>query len=326
VSITATDDRAAEAAARRERALLALVNALKATDYRFTTISPASHARVSARPENAWARNLTGVFGWSRPFAAELLPPALFEALHGAGLIERCGAGWRSRVRVSSLDGWLFVHSAYPTEGADAVFFGPDTYRFAAAIQGHLATDHQPIRRAADIGCGAGPGAILIAAARPEAQVLALDINDRALELTRLNAESAATPNVEARHSDLLAAAPGEFDLIVANPPYLVDPAERAYRHGGGPLGAALSLAILEAALPRLSSGGSLLLYTGVAIVEGEDPFRQRVAAQLAGSSYRWDYREIDPDVFGEELLNAPYTGADRIAAIVFKATRPPCA
>jgi release factor glutamine methyltransferase len=53
----------AEAAARRERALLALVDVLKAADYRFTTISPASHAHVNARPENAWARNERDMLG-----------------------------------------------------------------------------------------------------------------------------------------------------------------------------------------------------------------------------------------------------------------------
>jgi len=51
-------------------------------------------------------------------------------------------------------------------------------------------------------------------------------------------------------------------------------------------------------ALARLAPGGTLLLYTGVAIVEGNDPFRQSVAERLEGSAQIWGYREIDPDVF----------------------------
>ena len=80
--------------------------------------------------------------------------------------------GPRSAVRLSSLEGLLFMHSAYPTVAADAVFFGPDTYRFGRAILAHLGRG-APVRRAVDIGCGAGPGAILVARAYPDAEVYA---------------------------------------------------------------------------------------------------------------------------------------------------------
>jgi len=114
----------------------------------------------------------------------------------------------------------------------------------------------------------------------------------------------------------------GSFDLIVANPPYLVDAAERAYRHGGGPLGAGLSLRILDAAMDRLAPGGTLLLYTGTAVVDGLDRFHQAAANRLAGAGTTWTYREIDPDVFGEELEGGAYSVADRIAAVLLTLTR----
>jgi methylase of polypeptide subunit release factors len=101
-----------------------------------------------------------------------------------------------------------------------------------------------------------------------------VDINDAALRLARVNAALAGVGNAVPRHSDLLSAAEGAFDLVVANPPYLLDPARRAYRHGGGRLGEGLSLAMLDAAVGRLAPGGTLLLYTGVAVVNGHDPFR----------------------------------------------------
>ena len=129
---------------------------------------------------------------------------------------------------------------------------------------------------------------------------------------------------VQAVNSDLLTSVPGVFDLIVANPPYLVDPAERAYRHGGGPLGAGLSLRILDAAISRLDRGGTLVLYTGAAIVSGRDPFRDAVLDRLHGSGLSWRYDEVDPDVFGEELDSGAYANADRIAAVVLTATHEP--
>ncbi|MBL7309520.1 methyltransferase, partial [Escherichia coli] len=86
------------------------------------------------------------------------------------------------------------------------------------------------------------------------------------------------TDGVDVRRSDMLRDVEGQFDLIVSNPPFMIDTAERAYRHGGGPLGAGLSLAVAEQAAGRLAPGGSLVLFTGAAIVDGEDPFRDAVA------------------------------------------------
>ena len=46
-----------------ENALCRLAEALRDGGYRFVTPTPATHARVNARPTNAWARGLTDVFG-----------------------------------------------------------------------------------------------------------------------------------------------------------------------------------------------------------------------------------------------------------------------
>ncbi len=298
-----------------DAALFHLAQVVQSTGYAFTTPTPATHARVNARPGSVWARDLRDVFGWSRPFHDGIVPPDIQALMRDAGVLVPVAEGSRSAVRLSSLDGLLFLHSAFPTMAADAVFFGPDTYRFARAILAHL-KDGAPIRRAVDIGCGAGPGAILVARAHPTGEVFAVDINQAALRLTQVNAALAGV-RVSAVDSNLLSSAPGLFDLIVSNPPYLVDPNSRAYRHGGGPLGAGLSLAILDTALERLAPGGTLLLYTGAAIVNGADPFKDAAAARLAGSGASWTYEELDPDVFGEELEHGVYTSADRIAAVL---------
>ena len=301
-------------------ALLTLCGALRDLDYRFVTPTPATVARVNARAGADRARDLRGVFGWSRRFHAELLPPPLFHAMRDAGVALRDGEGWRSTVRVSALRGDLFVHSAYPTTAADAVFFGPDTYRFCGAIRG--AVDGLAVTRAVDVCSGAGPGGVTVARLYPDADVLMTDINDRALEYSRVNAAVALLTSLRAEHSDLLSGVDGDFDLIVANPPYIADPARRTYRDGGGDHGAGLSVAILDAALPRLRRGGRLVLYTGVAILDGLDPFLATVTARLLGWDGRWTYREIDPDVFGEELQEPAYADADRIAAVVLVATK----
>lgn len=303
-------------------ALLQLGRRLQADGYRFITPTPLTHQRVNQRDEGQMADSLRDVFGWSRPFEPGLLSADEQRQLQAAQVIDTYEGQLKSRVRWSSLDDLLFVHSAFPTDAADSVFFGPDTYRFAQMIHAHLQQNFAPIHRAVDIGCGAGVGAIVIARARREAQVLALDINPAALRLTAINAALAEVANVEVHASDLLQGVDGEFDLIVANPPYMADPAERAYRHGGGTLGAGLSLRIVEQALNRLAPGGSLLLYTGVAMVDGRDPFLDTVLPRLDEKRFAWTYREIDPDVFGEELLNPGYQRVDRIAVVALTVTR----
>ncbi|RJX75016.1 class I SAM-dependent methyltransferase [Pseudomonas sp. LS-2] len=303
-------------------ALLQLGRRLLADDYRFTTVTPLSHQRNNAREENHQARNLRDIFGWNRPFASELLPEAELEALLSRAILRAHAGLWVSEVRWSSLHDHLFVHSAFPTISNDSVFFGPDTYRFAQAIEEHLRTSTHPIRTAVDIGCGSGAGAILIAKARHDAQVLALDINPTALRFTAVNAALAETENVSAWHSDLFDSASGEFDLIVANPPYMQDSQKRAYRHGGDRLGSELSVRIVDQAMTRLTIGGSLVLYTGSPWVDGVDLFLEHARPLIDKAGYSWSYREVDPDVFGEELETEIYSHAERIAAVVLTVTR----
>jgi methylase of polypeptide subunit release factors len=303
-------------------ALLQLGRRLQADGYRFITPTPLTHQRVNDRAFGQSARTLREVFGWSRSFEPGLLSADEQRQLQQAGVLEESNGRLKSHVRWSSLDDLLFVHSGFPTDAADAVFFGPDTYRFAQLIHTHLQQSFAPVRRAVDIGCGAGVGAIVIARARREAEVLAVDINPAALRLTAVNAALAEVANVSVEASDVLQDVDGTFDLIVANPPYMADPAERAYRHGGGAYGAQLSVRIVEQALNRLTTGGSLVLYTGVAMIDGCDPFLDALAPYLDSARFGWTYREIDPDVFGEELLMPGYQRVERIAVVALIVTR----
>ena len=313
----ANDDVAADHALRQ------LGAALTDSGYTFTTVTPATHQRVNERPQNARARNLRDVFGWSRPFGPGVLPEPIVELMDAAGVLARDGDTWRSLVRFSSYDGELFVHSAFPTAAADSVFLGPDTYRMADAAAAHVESRQRPVRRAVDIGCGTGAGAITVAKRAPDAEVLAVDINDTALRFARINTQLAGTAGVRPCRSDLLADVDGDFDLIISNPPFMIDPARRAYRDGGGEHGHDLSLAIIDAAAKRLAAGGSLVLFSGTGIVDGRDPFRAAAAERLTGTELTWSYREVDPDVYGEELDGQAYAHAERIAVVVLTAVRP---
>ena len=282
-----------------------------------TTVSPVTHQIINSRAGNELAKDLSGIFGWSRPFIKTLIPAEIFESLERANALEFKDGVWLSKIRVSNIDGILFIHSEYPTIQTDSVFFGPDTYRFTAAIKHHFAEHQYPVKRVADICTGCGAAAILLAQMFPHAEIYGLDINETALEFARINSTANQLENVRFVSSNLLADIAGDFDFITANPPYLVEASKRDYRHGGGLYGYQISLDIIDCALARLNLGGTLLLYTGVAIIESTDLFLEEVNRKLSGTHLSYIYEEIDPDIFAEELLTESYQFADRIAAVV---------
>lgn len=92
-----------------------------------------------------------------------------------------------------------------------------------------------------DIGCGWGPIAISCALHLPEADVWAVDVNERARDLARANAERLSLTNVHVRAPEEV---PDEvrFAEIWSNPPIRV--------------GKAVLHEILEQWIPRLLPGG----------------------------------------------------------------------
>ena len=290
-----------------------LLHALGEAGYRFVTVTPETHRRVLGRGPGL-ARDLRGVFGWNRPFEKGLLPAAVSEALERSRWVAREGDLLRSLVRVASVDDRLFLHSAYPTDQADSVFFGPDSYRYVRFLQAEL-PGLAPVRRLVDIGAGSGVGAIMAAAILPGARVAATDINPLALRFARINAAHAGV-DLETVETSSLDGVEGPVDLVVANPPFVADPAGRLYRDGGGMHGARLSLEWALAAARRIEPGGTILLYTGSAIVEGRDGLREALARQLPEIGCSLGYSEIDPDIFGELLGDPGYGDVERIAAV----------
>lgn len=96
-----------------------------------------------------------------------------------------------------------------------------------------------------DLGCGCGPIAITLAKRAPGTRVWAIDVNERAIALTRTNATAAGAANVTACRPGEV---PGDvlFDAIYSNPPVRV---------GKGPLHD-----LLLEWLPRLRPGGHAYL------------------------------------------------------------------
>ncbi|MBD9478419.1 peptide chain release factor N(5)-glutamine methyltransferase [Pseudoxanthomonas sp. PXM02] len=153
---------------------------------------------------------------------------------------------------------WLFAHGDDPLSGSEALAFEallarreageplayllgrrgfwtldlqvspatliprPETERLV-----ELALERLPVDRAirvADLGTGTGAIALAIASERPQADVVATDLSEAALQVAQENARSNEVANVAFRHGSWLAPLAGErFDLIASNPPYIAD-------------------------------------------------------------------------------------------------------
>lgn len=115
-----------------------------------------------------------------------------------------------------------------------------------------------------DLGCGWGPIALSLALESPRATVWAVDVNERALELTRRNAQSLGLTNVNAvRPEDVPAGL--TFRTIWSNPPIRVGKNEL---HG-----------MLTAWLPRLADASDAWLV--VARNLGADSLQRWIEAEL---------------------------------------------
>jgi hypothetical protein len=118
----------------------------------------------------------------------------------------------------------------------------------------------------------------------------------------------------------------GEFELIVTHPPFMMDSEKRAYRDGGDLFGARLARDWVLEGVDKLVPGGKLILHTGVSIIDGRDVLLDLLRQEVSGPGWKFDYHELDPDIFSEDLAEPAYVEVDveRIAAIGLCITRSP--
>ena len=194
-----------------------------------------------------------------------LFDPSDLDLLKRAGLLEIDDHGTaRARASLFPVGNCLIFsdhawpglpHPGYADTPYDQVMsVGRDSRNLAHGIP------RRPFHSALDLCAGSGIHAVL--ASKHAEHVLAIDINPRAAQCTRFNAQVSAIPNLEVMVGDLFEAVRGKrFDLITANPPFVPSPlATLRFRDGGPPakmsrseLSPACPATSLPVALPRLS-------------------------------------------------------------------------
>jgi methylase of polypeptide subunit release factors len=276
---------------------------------------PSHLRRLGARDELAV---LLRLFLLGVPVPAErveaLTRPRLRELLADAGLLVADADAVHGTARIVPHDELLIAsdHAGGAEEHADHV---PGVHRPSVALA-HL-TVRGDGERALDLCTGNGIQAILLAA--HAAHVVATDVNPRALAYAAFNAALNGAGNVETRLGSFFEPVARErFDLVVANPPYVVSPESAYLFRDSGMRGDAVSEHVVRAAPAALAPGAFASVLIAWAL-DPDDP-AARPRSWLEGSgcdAFLLHTSTDDPietaTVWNRDLLDRPEVYAEAL-------------
>ncbi len=277
--------------------------ALVAAEFTYAAVAdllgPRAHEALGRNETTAARRRTTGgspletlvrLFLLQTPVpadAAERALPELVDRLAAEGFLERSVGEVAARLdcRPYAADDTAFWVVSDLTPGLDGgpQRVGHDHVLGISAASGSLAqlTIREPVGSALDLGTGCGVQALHLA--EHAGRVVATDVNRRALEIARFNADLNELPGIEVRDGSYFEPVTGErFDLIATNPPFVISPAtdERlVYRDSGLP-GDRVVEDIVRGAPHHLTDGGWCQVLANWAIERGR-PWDERLAGWL---------------------------------------------
>jgi methylase of polypeptide subunit release factors len=216
--------------------------------------------------------------------------PGLLDDLCDAGFFERSAREVAALVdvRPHATDGrglWVVSDLTPGLDGASRRI-GPDHVLGISPAATSLIelTVREPVARALDLGTGSGVQALHLAGHADE--VVATDVNPRALWLAGVNAGLNDLVNIELREGSLFEPVAGErFDLVVSNPPFVISPAtgdRLVYRDSGVP-GDGVVEQIVRTIPHHLAPGGLGQVLANWAI-RRDQPWDERLATWTDGA------------------------------------------
>lgn len=211
-----------------------------------------------------------------RPDAEKALKPVGLDRWIEAGLIEaRPGDCVRGAVKLLPLaDCWLAYDHSDPRLGVQRTDYvmgvGSSSMTLASA------TPRQKIGRFLDMGTGCGVHALMARGHCDE--VVATDLNQRAVDFTAFAAKLAGAGHVKAVAGSLFEPVEGvKFDLIVSNPPFVISPGAKFIYRDGGMKGDEFCQTLIRQAPGYLVDDGFCILLCNWATLRGQD-WKERVA------------------------------------------------
>ncbi|HWO79831.1 class I SAM-dependent methyltransferase [Gaiella sp.] len=242
-----------------------------------------------------------------------LVPERLRQRLAGAELL---------------VDDAGLVHGTARLVPHDDLLIASDPAGAAEGHADHVAGVHRPSvalahltvrgeeERALDLCAGNGIQAILLAA--HASHVVATDVNTRALAYATFNAALNDVANVEVRAGSFFEPVEGErFDLVVANPPYVVSPESAYLFRDSGLRGDAVSELVVRGTPALLAPGAFASVLIAWALDPDDPAARPRQWLEGSGcDAFLLHTSTDDPletaTVWNRDLLDRPdaYSGA----------------
>lgn len=197
------------------------------------------------------------------------------------GLIETDGGQVRATVQMRCYQGLIvaydFVRRARDGLRRDHVMgISPSSLALAGL------TPRTPSRSTLDLGTGSGFQALL--ASSHSQQVVATDLNPRAIDMAALNVGLNSSRNVECLQGDMLEPVAGRaFDLIVSNPPFIIAPDRTHLFLHSGLGGDEVCRAIARRAPEHLAEGG-ICQFQANWVLHRDEEAEDRLRAWFEGS------------------------------------------
>lgn len=210
-----------------------------------------------ALPQDAWA-NIIGVESFNR--------------WRGSHLLRESGGRYFLRFRVFGIGPISLIADSAESRLLRRVFVGQDSLNLLDFINAQRLSR---VERYLDVGPGSG--VVLLSLAHLTDSAIGLDINPRAVKLSRINAELNRMPHVEVLESNVFEhnGRHGAFDRITWNMPYMLMPpsAREVHFDGyGGEFGVEIQLDFVRLLPTLLTPTGRALLGATSAIMDsGED-------------------------------------------------------
>ncbi|MET0469078.1 MAG: methyltransferase [Aeromicrobium sp.] len=235
---------------------------------------------------------------------ADAALPQLVDPLVAAGMLAASAGEVRALVDIRPYgdedhDWWIVCD---PTSGLDGrqAPMDPEYVLGISEASSSLAqlTIRRPVGRALDLGTGCGVQALHLA--QHAREVVATDVNPRALAMARLTAQLNDLA-IDVRDGSLFEPVAGEtFDLIATNPPFVISPPGSqvlVYRDSGMP-GDSVVRHLVENAATHLNDGGWCQILANWAHHDGVD-WTEDLGGWLAG-------QPLDAWVLQRELVDPP--------------------
>jgi len=279
-----------------------------------------NHARLLDRTSAPNALNLLLRWFWlaipqSRALAENFIPADILDLMLQSGLLKAGDGDLLPCAMLLHFDGFLVASdhaSALDRKQVEMVLWPNPTSKFLArfAVRRHS-------RATLDLGTGSGILSLL--ASRWSDEVVATDLNQRAVDCARFNARLNGVENIQVVAGDCFAPVQGRrFDLILSNPPFFITP-QGDYLFCENPMELdGLCRRLVKEAHDYLNEDGYLQMLCEWAQIQGQ-PWEERVAEWIEKTGCdAWVMKGLtqDPEEYAQQRIKETSENPAHDAAI----------